>query len=233
MVAIQSAVRHEIKYILPNQAAAPVANWLRARCRPDPDHPEGLISSVYYDSHDLRLLREKINSDFAKTKVRLRWYLDPGSGAIEGPAYLEIKQKLGARRFKYRVATTIPAAALAEADLQDPILVELLNSLRTETSWVPTDLLPFMEIGFHRRRFLEPATGTRISIDTNICARRVNPAMLPLANPTPLAHAVVEAKGSGRQLPGSLSALRAFGCHRESLSKYGRCYQKVTRRASF
>jgi hypothetical protein len=95
MVAIQSAVRHEIKYILPNQAAAPVANWLRARCRPDPDHPEGLISSVYYDSHDLRLLREKINSDFAKTKVRLRWYLDSGSGAIEGPAYLEKRKSSG------------------------------------------------------------------------------------------------------------------------------------------
>ena len=111
--------------------------------------------------------------------------------------------------------------------------MDMLGLLRDENFWIPTNLLPFMEIGFRRSRFLEPATGTRVSIDTDICPRRVNPSMLPLANPFPLAHAVLEVKGPVRDLPGSLSPLRAFGCRKESFSKYGRCYQKVTRRASF
>jgi len=233
MAVVESNVQHEIKYTLPNQAAPAIENWLRARCQPDPDYPEGTISSIYFDSHDLRLLREKINSDFRKTKVRLRWYLDPATTTIEGPAFLEVKQKIGARRVKHRVPTSIPAQALSEVDLQDPILIDLLSLLRSETFWVPTDLRPFMEIRFRRLRFLEPQTGTRVSIDTDICPRRANPAMLPLVNPFPLTHAVLEVKGPVRELPGSLSALRAYGCRKESFSKYGRCYQKITRQSSF
>jgi len=233
MAATQSDVQHEIKYTLPNHAAPAVVSWLNARCLSDPSYAEGRVSSIYYDSPDLRLLSEKINSDFRKTKVRLRWYVEPASNTIDGPAFLEVKQKIGARRFKHRVPTPVPAATLAEADLQDPILVDLLRLLPEVSLWVPTDLRPLMEISFRRRRFLEPTTGTRISLDTDICPRRVNPAMLPLVNPFPLACAVLEAKGSVHDLPGSLSALRAFGCRKESFSKYGRCYQKVTRRSSF
>ena len=67
---------HEIKLVLPNRAARSLVRWLRSRCWPDPLYPAATVSSIYYDTPDWRLLREKVNSDFLKTKVRLRWYSD-------------------------------------------------------------------------------------------------------------------------------------------------------------
>jgi len=233
MTVTQHPAQHETKYTLPNRSAAAVVSWLQGRCLPDPDHPAGLVSSVYYDSPDLHFLREKINSDFFKTKLRLRWYRDGDDDTIGGPAFLELKRKVGGRRFKHRVAAPIRATTLLETDMQSSMWVDLLALLRDEGVWLPTNLRPFLEICFQRLRFLEPMTRTRVSIDTNICTRRVNPAMLPLVNPFPLAHAVLEIKGSVRELPGTLSPLRAYGCHKESFSKYGRCYQNSARRSSF
>ncbi len=229
----QQRAQHELKYTLPNQAARGITDWLRARLLSDPEYPEGWVSSIYYDSHDLRLLREKVNSDFTKSKVRLRWYLAPRHHTDETAAFLEVKRKIGGRRFKHRVATACSGSELSKTPLQDPTLIKLLGLLRTPTSWIPTNLHPFMEIRFHRLRFLEPATGARVSIDTDIRPLRVNPAMLPMSNPFPLFHAVVEAKGPFRQPPGLLSDVLAFGCRRESFSKYERCYRKVTQQGIF
>ena len=223
----------ETKFVLPNLSAPSMANWLRARCLPDPSYPAGLVSSLYYDSRDLRLLREKVNSDYLKTKVRVRWYADPASGTVEGPAFVEVKRKVGSLRVKKRIATHVPAAELAGHDLQSMRLLEVVREVVDESTWIDADLRPLLEIAFLRRRFVEPTTGARISIDTDIHARRVNPSMLPLVNPFPLAHAVLELKGPMRELPPALLPLCAMGCRKESFSKYARCVQKVIRRSFF
>jgi len=109
----------------------------------------------------------------------------------------------------------------------------VLDALRAAGHWTDVDVRPFLRIGFVRRRFIEPESGARVSIDHDIRGRSVAPGLLPLQHPAALRHAVVEVKGEHAQLPPRLVPLRAFGCKRESFSKFARCYQKITRQSSF
>lgn len=228
-----SPVEHELKLTLSALRAPAVTSWLRGRCLPDPSYPDGRVTSIYFDSRDMLMLRAKINSDFSKQKVRVRWYSDPASGEPLAPAFIEIKRKLGARRFKERLPLEVPVAELAAASPDPSVLREALGALRRAGILVAADLQPFLRIGFRRRRFVDPTTGCRISIDHDIRGSSVNPGLLPLRNPAPLAHAVVEIKGPHRAPSPWLAPLREIGCKPESFSKYARCYLKITRRSSF
>ncbi len=232
--APETSVRpeHELKFALPDATATLVFEWLRGRCLPDPVYPDGIVSSVYYDGRNLRFLNAKINSDFEKTKVRLRWYSDPQTNEPKDMAFLEIKRKIGARRFKARLPLDMPIAELIGLPLASGVFRDVLSMARNQGAGLAGDLLAVMEVRFRRRRFIEPMSGTRISIDSGIRAVRTNPAVLPGVNPFPLAHAVLESKGELRELPAPLRPLTAMGCRKETFSKYARCYQKVMRATS-
>jgi hypothetical protein len=224
---------HEIKLVTPAARADLVTAWLAGRCRPDPRHPRSLVTSIYFDNRAALLLRAKLNSDFIKHKVRVRWYADPDTGVVEEPAFLEIKRKIGGRRFKRRIALRPGSAALAAGRPPASRLRALLACLRAEGHWAEADLQPFLRIAFRRRRFLDPDSGSRVSLDRDIRADCINPGLLPQRHPAPLAHAVIEVKGARGVLPASLMPLRALGCVPASFSKYARAYQKVARRSSF
>ncbi|MGD8328523.1 MAG: VTC domain-containing protein [Acidobacteriota bacterium] len=229
----QPRPEHEIKLVTPAARAATVSAWLAGRCPPDPKYPTGLVTSIYYDNRDAELLRAKINSDFIKYKVRARWYGDPRSGAVLEPAFIELKRKVGGRRFKTRLPLDVPAAQIAAARPSTLLLRRLLAGLREQGHWAGADLQPFLRIGFRRHRFIEPTTGSRISVDFDIRGCSVNPALLPQSNPAALAHAVIEVKGPAAELPRRLAWLRDMGCQPDSFSKYARCFLKITRRSSF
>lgn len=80
---------HELKYVFPNRRAVSILNWLKARCRSDSDYPAAVVSSIYYDTVDWRSLAEKNNSDYLKTKIRLRWYQDLFTGELSQESFLE------------------------------------------------------------------------------------------------------------------------------------------------
>ncbi len=218
---------HELKLAFPAIRAEPLLEWLRARCPQDPLYPDGLVTSIYFDNRSMTLLRAKINSDFIKRKVRLRWYTDPATGVAQDPAFVEIKDKIGARRFKIRVPVDVAAAEVA-GNASTSALRDLLEPMRQAGHWVAADLQPFLRIAFRRRRFTDPTSGARISIDSGIRGTTANPALLATSRPGLLAHAVIEVKGASRELSRWLAPLLHFGCRRESFSKYERCFQKLT-----
>jgi len=229
----QPRPEHEIKLVTPVARAAVVSAWLAGHCLPDPKYPAGRVTSIYYDNRATDLLRAKVNSDFVKYKVRARWYCDPRSGEVLEPAFIELKRKVGGRRFKIRLPLGVAAAEIAAAPSSLLLLRRLLAGLREQGHWVGADLQPFLRIAFLRRRFVDPPTDSRISVDFDIRGRSVNPALLPQSNPAALAHAVIEVKGPAAELPRRLAWLRDMGCHPESFSKYARCFLKITRRSSF
>ena len=113
----------EVKYIIPGYRTALARQALQRVCVADPKYPGGRISSIYYDTRDWWLLGEKRNSDYLKTKIRLRWYgtaddWEAGSGA----AILEAKLRTGCTRKKIRVSSNYSGADLQHLDLQDPVL---------------------------------------------------------------------------------------------------------------
>lgn len=221
--------RHELKFIFNNSAAHIIARWLHCRCLPDPEFPAGIVSSIYYDTADWQFMGEKINSDYHKTKIRLRWYADIDTEEPGDESYIEAKFKIGSRRDKIRVKTGLAGNWLKRVNLENKKLLPIPHLLRSKGVIVAGRLVPVFKINYKRMRFIEPTTQARLSLDYDILSPCVNHRVMPQTNPFHLKNAVFELKGVLTELPDVLHQLTAIGCRKQSFSKYGFCYQKIMR----
>ena len=209
----------ERKLLLPDEAAPAALRLLERRCRADPAFPVGIVSSIYYDTPDLALLDEKLDSDFVKTKVRLRWYSDLDTGRPGPEAWLELKRRLGPTRTKLRKRTGRSGAWAAEEPLDSPELLHLLGLLG-RADGLPRRLRPVLEVRYARHRFVDPESGSRVCLDHEIRVPRTARARLGTAASGALRVAVVELKFPGHAQPALLRTLGALGCRPSSFSKY-------------
>lgn len=219
-----SLLEHELKLVLPARRAPTLARVLGRLLRRDPHHAEGIVESIYFDTRELRLLAEKAASDYLKTKIRVRWY--PWSGG-DGPSFLELKRRVGTRRHKIRRESPWTAGRLSAEPLTSAELARLPQRLRPEGLAVPDHLLPVLVVRYHRRRWVDPASRARISLDTAITVPRFSRELGLTPNPAPLAHAVLEIKAAAARLPPRLAALSALGLRRASFSKYAACWSHL------
>lgn len=221
------APSHELKFIFPAARASSFVRWLQLRCRPDPEYPDGLVSSIYYDSTDWFCLSAKTNSDFLKTKIRWRWYSDPITGEPGEPAFLEVKSKFGANRNKKRIITNRTARWLSSTPLTDPRLMEACSILHQQGLLQPRAWFPAFQITYRRLRFIEPRTGDRLCLDYGITVPRAHPRLGLRMPPLPLTNGVIEFKTPLDDLPPGLHPLTAMGCRRASFSKYMACFNAL------
>jgi hypothetical protein len=219
----------ELKFALPAGRVALARRWLEQFCRRDPEHPEAVVWTIYYDTPGLMSLGEKINSDYLKQKIRVRWYssLD---GRAAGPAFVEAKLRVGNRRSKVRARLPHTAEELAQWDLQDPRLLQfpmLLqeHGIRARDSWQPV-----MLIRYRRDRFIESLSRSRVSLDSDIAAAAANPTFVAGVDESALDSAVLEVKGANDELPVALHALLQLGARKSSFSKFLAVYAHMTRR---
>jgi hypothetical protein len=223
-----SSDEHETKFAFPTRLLPRVLGTLRARCQPDGRYAFGIVRSIYFDTHRWQAVDEKLNSDFLKTKIRLRHYGVLPRGEPVGTCFLEAKFKIGSCRRKLRIHTDLSASSAMQLTLNGPELARIPELLSNEATGfkgsIPGPLLPVFEIEYKRWRFVEPRSGARLSIDTEIRVSRVNPGRLPAPRTLALPTAVLEVKGDFQALPTSLGDLNALGCKRTAFSKYGVCH---------
>jgi hypothetical protein len=220
------ALEHEVKFILPAAHATPLASWLAAVCHPERAYPPARVVTVYFDTPDLALLGEKIDSDYLKTKVRVRWYA-PLSGAGRGVAFAEVKARIGNRREKSRVQLDVDAAELETWRLGDSRWNTIVEALNAAGQAGVSGLAPVLKLTYTRRRFIDPRAAARIALDSDIVATAVHPRVRGRA-PAVLNLAVLEAKGSALELSPALAQAVRFGARRGAVSKYLECYRAVT-----
>jgi hypothetical protein len=94
---------------------------------------------------------------------------------------------------------------------------------------VGDDWRPVLQLRYRRDRYIEPATGARVSLDADVRATAVNPRFIAACDATPLGLAVLEIKGAEEELPQRLRPLLRLGMRQRSFSKYLAVYQHVTR----
>ncbi len=220
---------YETKYLLENLSAPKILKWLELRCCKDPLYPENTVSSIYYDTRDWFFLREKINGDYLKTKVRVRWYSDLDNRNAVKDSFLEIKRKTGNSRNKKRIKTDITGTTLSGIKLKDKILNDILILLKESGNIFPDHLFPCFQISYKRNRFIEPVSGIRLSLDYDIRVPKVNTAQIQSFNNSYLNSAVFEIKGNIHRLPAFINQLTSFGCLKDTCSKYYSCYEKIMR----
>ena len=221
----------EIKYLLPRERDRFVLEWLQGVVTPERAWPPALVVTTYYDTPELDLLEEKVNSDYLKAKVRVRWYAALDGGRATSRAYIEVKSREGATRSKHRVVADVDAGTLEAAPLIDPVWTGLVSSLRRSDPSLPANLAPVMRLSYARYRFVD-ALGARVSMDGTIAVEAVNPGRLHApARMDTLPWSVFEYKGHQPDLPPHLAAVTRFGARRSAFSKYLACYEHVTRHA--
>jgi hypothetical protein len=185
------------------------------------------VSSIYFDTRNWKFLSEKMNSDYLKTKIRVRWYSDLEKKRHSETSFAEAKFKIGSRREKLRTETAYSGQWLTRVRLDDHRLLTIPTLLREKGVKLPESVYPAFEISYKRLRFLDPLSMCRICFDYDISAPRVNGYMLARSDPFNLYTAVFEVKGSIDCLPQSLKPLIQMGCVKASFSKYAVCYKKI------
>ena len=217
----------EAKYTFATGVDAALRTALEAVCVKDPEHPHDAVNSVYYDTADRFHLAEKVNSDYLKTKVRLRWYSPPDDADPSHlvTAFLEVKAKQGVFRRKGRVAVQIRSGALQPGAERFDELEDVVHSARECGYEPPGPLFPMIAIRYHRHRFFEPGSAARISLDTVIGYTGINDRFFVDTGPRALTVGVLEIKSTTGDLPPSFFAVRGFLNKRDSFSKYEECWQ--------
>lgn len=220
----------ELKFTLPNSRAHLARRWSERICRRDSEFPAAIVWTIYYDTPALMSLAEKINSDYLKRKVRVRWYsgLD---GVPTGPVFVEAKLRIGTRRYKVRERLPYPAAEIATWDLQDSRLHDIPARLRKHGILGIDAWRPLLLLRYRRDRFVEPVSHSRVAVDADIAASRVNAGVISAPDTSPLATAVFEVKGSSNEMPRALRPLLGLGLHKGSFSKFLAVYAHATRQA--
>jgi hypothetical protein len=218
----------ELKFTMPAARVHLARLRLETLCRRDPEFPAAIVWTIYFDTPALVSLGEKINSDYLKRKIRVRWYSDL-DGRVSGPAFVEAKLRVGTRRSKVRARLPVPAEEIARWDLQDPRFLGFPLLLREGGVLGQDSWQPMMLIRYRRDRFVEPLTRSRVSLDADISAVVVNPRFVSAVDPSPLATAVLEVKGHGDDLPVALRPLLSLGMHKRSFSKFLMVYAHTTR----
>jgi hypothetical protein len=217
----------EHKFLFARCHRAVVEGLLNSYLNSDPGFGAGRISSIYYDTPALDLYHEKRASTYLKDKIRVRWYGDPAaSTSPDVPCWLELKSKVGGTRQKKRLPLSLPSEVLTKKDLTSPILRAIPEKLPTYGHSFDGAIVPMLVVQYERRRFVEPRSGTRVAIDTDICCPAVNRHFVPAFPPAFLDMCVLELKGPERELPHWLRPMGDY-IRRDAFSKYASCFEHL------
>jgi SPX domain protein involved in polyphosphate accumulation len=148
----------ERKYILDFPQYIFIKNKISQILQPDKfsqDNGKYAVHSVYYDTISHDFFHEKVDGNFLKRKVRVRWY-----GTDENK-FLELKLKKGIFRQKYRDQITNTESITYQK-------VEQLNSQKS--------LFPTVQVSYLREAFQGKLSNSfvRINFDTEIIAKHMS-----------------------------------------------------------
>jgi len=220
-------VRMEQKFfVAPRNMGLAQALLLRT-CRVDPVYPVGQVNSVYFDTIDLDQHERSLEGDLVKDKVRIRWYGEERDFGDRVKVWLELKSRVGFGSTKQRVSGSVPRARLALPALARGIVPPtiLLQTMAGFGFFPPGPIRPVIVISYSRRRFVEPRTGYRLSIDSRIRSSLLIPGREFGERGLELPGGLVEVKCPTFQLPPSLLELAAIGSSWSRFSKYSACLE--------
>jgi hypothetical protein len=163
---------------VPEHKVAELRDRLSRRMAADSNTGGGLerISSLYYDTRDLRFYWEKIEGIKFRRKLRIRVYGEPQSVDDETPAFVEIKQRTNRVTQKRRVNLPYRYALMLCAGLPVPEELGLRPAFANEVLTMVTALAlqPAAVTTYLRRPYIgvDADIGMRITLDHRVCGRR-------------------------------------------------------------
>lgn len=229
---IRSFNRFELKYLLTLKQAADVRLTLQAYMEADEHGSNGGhygLTSLYYDSPDLRCYQEKVNGEKFRRKLRLRHYDSAETFTEETPVFVEIKQRVDRVTQKRRAVLPYRQALrlcndrqMPEHAAQDRQVLEEILVFAWQYNLRPTSL-----VHYERQALvgMDYDPGLRVTFDTQL-AFQVQPLHLHEAinglSMLPAHLAVMEIKVNERMPTWLTETIRAHNLRLVRVSKYCR-----------
>ena len=168
--------RYEIKYLVAESRLTELHAQIERRMQRDPHQQRPTrVSSLYYDTRDLRFYWEKIDGLRFRRKLRIRIYGAPETVSDDSTVYVEIKQRVNRVTQKRRIALPYPAARRLCDDRTPPPVPDSAKGLVEEilTLTHNYDLQPSAITTYFRGGFIgtEGDLGLRITTDHRVCGR--------------------------------------------------------------
>nr|WP_235717421.1 polyphosphate polymerase domain-containing protein [Mycolicibacterium goodii] len=169
--------RYEIKYFVDEMRVPELRDELTAHMDTDPYSPRGgyPVTSLYYDTPDLRFYWEKIEGLRFRRKLRMRLYGAPSACADDTPVQIEIKQRVN--RVTQKRRTEMPYGTAVQW-LDHRKEIDCDASQRPFVNEVSTlvqnlDLRPIVTTGYLREAFVgrDADLGLRVTIDHKVHGR--------------------------------------------------------------
>lgn len=175
--ALHAFNRYEIKYFVDEMRVPELRRELAARMDTDPYSPHGgyPVTSLYYDTADLKFYWEKIEGLKFRRKVRMRLYGDPATCTDDRHVQVEIKQRVNRVTQKRRIALPYGTArrwldGREQIDC-DPSQRPFVNEV--DILMDNLDLRPIVTTGYLREAFVgrDSDLGLRVTIDHKVHGR--------------------------------------------------------------
>tara|TARA_R110000772_G_scaffold161502_8_gene272641 strand:- start:1668 stop:2477 length:810 start_codon:yes stop_codon:yes gene_type:complete len=169
--------RYEIKYFLPEASIPEFRDKVSARMGEDAHANEQSrrISSLYYDTNDLRFYWEKIEGLRFRRKLRIRAYGEPETINDDTIVYVEIKQRVNRVTQKRRIALPYSQARVLCDERIAPEGSAANQSFVNEvlTLCETADLQPMVLTTYHREAYvgIDADLGLRITMDHRVQGR--------------------------------------------------------------
>ena len=222
------ALDHEVKFVFPGAMFAVARTILHGVCRREEPHAESLVETIYFDGPGLESLEEKLGSDYLQDQDPPALVRPLAGGLARGQAPGRQPAREAAAARGPLAPIPLDGRELSRRSLDSPALAGVPALLAGAGEAAPAGLRPAVHLTYRRERFVEPASGLRIALDSEITALRIADwaAAAPGIRRLPgnlRSPFLVELKGGSRDLPPALAALAALGGRRESFSKYSFC----------
>lgn len=160
--------RYELKYLLSREEDALLREAMEGHMEPDA-YGRTTIRNVYYDTPDMRLIRDSLDHPAYKEKLRVRSY-----SRVDGndPVYVEIKKKYDGIVWKRRIALPeYQATDWLAGQMPQPFPSQIANEIEYMRKHY-RGLRPACFLSYDRIAYRDVTGGDlRITTDTNILAR--------------------------------------------------------------
>ena len=223
--------RHELKYLISESQAAVVKELVKPYLQPDKYcgiQPDGSyqLSSLYLDSHDLRLCRESLEGHKNRFKLRIRRYSDDPSC----PSFFEIKRRLNrviiknrARVNHHNIEELLLCPALLYRDGNDDR--EILRQFQLYMGCLCAR--PVVQVRYVREAYEGPLDkSVRITFDRELSYKVSEKAEVSLNGGHwhyyPMTGVILEIKFTEFYPPWLSSIVKCLELHQRSISKYAR-----------
>ncbi len=223
-MAITVMQRYEMKYLMNARQTKDLRQKLEGYMQID-EYGLTSIASLYYDTPDTRLIRESLEGQEFKEKLRLRSY---GLATGESPVYLELKRKYDGIVYKRRVQSTLPDVDgffSGHDTLGNGQIQKELSYFRDHYKM----LAPTCLIIYDRVAYFEPGGDLRLTIDYKPRYRMKDLSLTRSMDGIPLLDAgwsILEIKVQGAMPLWLSSILTNAGIFKSSFSKYGEAYRR-------